>query len=76
MDKMEILERLVSLKSNALGRASNESQEDIGRKFKIKAFILEQGIEQLIMEIQNGILVESKTSQNTLVYKMVSSQAS
>ena len=77
MDKIEILERLVSIKSNAQGRASQESMEHPGSQYEMKAFILEKGIEQLIIEIQNTLLEENETAKTTLVFKRhISSQAS
>ncbi|PKM76677.1 MAG: hypothetical protein CVU90_11350 [Firmicutes bacterium HGW-Firmicutes-15] len=77
MDNIQILERLVSVKSNAHERASQESKGHPEHKHVMKAFILEKGIEQLIIEIQNSILAEYQTTNALVVYKRgVSSQAS
>lgn len=77
MDTIQILERLVSIKNNAQERARKESKEHPNSKPEMKAFILEKGIEQLIIEIQNGILAEIQTTKKIILYKInVSSQAS
>ncbi len=77
VDRIKMLERLVSIKSNAQGRASQESMEHPGSQYKMKAFILEKGIEQLIIEIQNTLLEENETAKLTLVFEgHISSQAS
>ncbi|PKM76450.1 MAG: hypothetical protein CVU90_12300 [Firmicutes bacterium HGW-Firmicutes-15] len=77
MDTIQILERLVSIKSNAKERARQEQTEHPGTNQEMKAFILEKGIEQLIIEIQNSILAECHTSKKIPFYKRdVSSQAS
>ncbi len=77
MENIQILERLVSIKSNAHERASQESKGHPERKQEMKAFILEKGIEQLIIEIQNSLLAEYQTTNTILVYKRgFSSQAS
>ncbi len=77
MDTIQILERLVSIKNNAQERARKESKEQPGPKPEMKAFILENGIEQLIIEIQNCILAECRTTKKVMFYKRnVSSQAS
>jgi len=56
---MQILDRLVSIKSNACQRASSNLKEDPGcNQYITKAATLESGINQLIMEIQNFILAE------------------
>lgn len=77
MDKMEILERLISIKNNASERARQESNANPVLYLEIKAFILQNGIEQLIMEIQNDYLAEYQTNRSSVPYRMrVSSQAS
>jgi len=77
VDTIQILERLVSIKSNAQERARKQSNEYLGAQHEMKASILENGIEQLIIEIQNSILAEYKTSKKIMFYKSnVSSQAS
>jgi len=59
MDKMQILDRLVSIRSNAYLRASEYLNENPGcNQHVIKAATLESGINQLIMEIQNHLLAE------------------
>ncbi len=77
MDTIQILERLVSIKNNAQERARKEAEQYSGPKQEMKAFILENGIEQLIIEIQNCILAEYRTDKKVTFYKRnVSSQAS
>jgi len=66
VDKLKILERLVSIKSNAQERAAQDSNRYLNNE--IKACILEHGIEQLIMEIQNTILVDYQISKTTAGY--------
>ena len=56
MDKIEMLERLVSIKNNALERSRQEAKGNPFQQLEIKAFILQNGIEQLVMEIQNSML--------------------
>lgn len=59
MNYMQILDRLVSIKSNAHQRAFAISIEKPGsNKYQSKADILESGINGLIMEIQNAILTD------------------
>jgi len=59
LDNMQILDRLVSIKSNAHQRASSNLKENPGcNQYITKAATLESGINQLIMEIQNFILAE------------------
>jgi hypothetical protein len=59
MDYMQILDRLVSIKSNAHQRAFAISLERPGlNKYQSKADTLESGINGLIMEIQNAILAD------------------
>jgi hypothetical protein len=77
MDKIEMLERLISIRNNASERAALEARGNPILQQEIKAFILQSGIEQLIIEIQNTILAEYRTDTSSLVYKIrVSSQAS
>jgi len=77
MDTIILLERLVSIKNNAQERASRESMGDPIRQCEMKAFMLQYGIEQLIMEIQNTMLAEYYSANTALAYKKrVSSQAS
>jgi len=77
MDKIKMLERLVSIKSNAQERASQESKGNPVLQQEMRAFFLQNGIEQLIMEIQNTIFTECQTVRTTAVYKMhISSHAS
>jgi hypothetical protein len=63
---MQILDRLVSIKSNAYQRTSANLKENPGcNQYITKASTLESGINQLIMEIQNYILAEQiMRSQN------------
>ena len=59
MDYMQILDRLVSIKSNAHRRAFVNSIENPGcNQYHTKADTLESGINGLIMEIQNTMLAE------------------
>lgn len=59
MDNMQILDRLVSIKSNAYQRASMNLKEHPGcNPYITQATTLESGINQLIIEIQNYILAE------------------
>ncbi len=60
MDNMEMLDRLISIKNNALARASRESKGNPVLRQEIKAYILQNGIEQLIIEVQNTLIVENK----------------
>ena len=76
MDNIKILERLVSIKSNAHERASQESKGHPERKHEMNAFILEKGIEQLIIEIQNSIFAEYQTTNAIVVHeRYISSRA-
>lgn len=64
MDRYVILQRLVSIRNNAQVRVSRESKMlQSSNEYELKAFILEKGIEQLIMEIQNTILADSMLMQ-------------
>lgn len=57
MNNMQILDRLVSIKSNADQRAStNLTENPACNHYHIKADTLESGINGLIMEIQNAML--------------------
>ncbi|MEA4926124.1 MAG: hypothetical protein VB084_12545 [Syntrophomonadaceae bacterium] len=57
MNYMQILDRLVSIKSNAHQRAFAISMENPGsNRYQSQADTLESGINGLIMEIQNAIL--------------------
>jgi|GEM_PF-4952394 hypothetical protein len=56
MEESIILERLVSIKSNAEKRALQESKDHIENRYYMKAFLLEKGIDGLIIEVQNVIL--------------------
>ncbi len=62
MDKIEMLGRLVSIKNNALERARQEGKGNPYRQLEIKAFILQHGIEQLMIEIQNTLSSSYRTS--------------
>lgn len=66
MDKILIIERLFSIRNTARERARREAMEY--SEPEIKAFILEKGIQQLIIEIQNGILVECHTNEKSCLY--------
>ncbi|HWP97493.1 MAG TPA: hypothetical protein VN426_11665 [Syntrophomonadaceae bacterium] len=69
MDRMEILCRLISLKNNALQRASENSLINEGaEQDKVKGMILERGIKQLIMEIQNAIFAVEQEEYRSLDY--------
>ncbi len=77
MDKIEMLERLISIRNNANARASQESKGNPILQQEIRAFILQNGIEQLIIEIQNTVLAEYHTNRSSITYKIrISSQAS
>jgi len=77
MDKIEMLERLISIRNNANARASQESKGNPVLHQEIRAFILQNGIEQLIIEIQNNVLAEYHTDRSSITYKIrMSSQAS
>jgi hypothetical protein len=59
MNYMQILDRLVSIKSNAHQRAFINLMENPGcNEYHTKADTLESGINGLIMEIQNMMLAE------------------
>ncbi|MGI5920636.1 MAG: hypothetical protein ACOX6I_02765 [Syntrophomonadaceae bacterium] len=65
MNKMDILSRLVSIKSNANGKAYTGARSNRSIDcYKIKASSLESGINQLIMELQNAILADFRVSDN------------
>jgi hypothetical protein len=77
IEAIHVLERLVSIKSNAQARAMLEAKKRDGYQHEMKAFILENGIEQLIIEIQNSILADYRTDKRIVFYKRsISSQAS
>lgn len=77
VDKIEMLERLISIKNNANERANQESKGNPVLHQEIKAFILQCGIEQLIIEIQNTLLADYKNDRSSVIYKVrISSQAS
>lgn len=63
MDTNEVLKRLVSIKGNAQARAGREMVKHFEDQYAIKAFLLERGIEQLIMEIQTSFLAEYQSNQ-------------
>jgi len=59
MNYMQILDRLVSIKSNADQRAFlNLMENPACNQYHTKAVTLESGINGLIMEIQNAMLAE------------------
>jgi hypothetical protein len=63
---MDILSRLVSIKSNAYGRAYAEIHENQSSIFyKVIASNLESGINQLIMEIQNSLLADCQSGNTS-----------
>ncbi|MEN6391561.1 MAG: hypothetical protein ABFD04_14205 [Syntrophomonas sp.] len=64
MERAYILERLVSIKSNAQHRAYLESKGNIECQNEMKAYFLETGIGILIMEIQNTILADYRTANS------------
>jgi len=66
MDKITLLERLVSIKSNAIQRADLESQGDPIREISMRAYMLQCGIEQLIIEIQNVLITEYQAAGKPL----------
>ncbi len=66
MDRIQILERLFSIRNNARERARREAMEY--SEPEMKAFILEKGIQQLIIEIQNGILTEYYINEKSSIY--------
>jgi hypothetical protein len=77
MDNIETLERLISIKNNANTRASQESQGNPLLHHEILASILLNGIEQLMIEIQNTILAEHQADRSSITYRIrISSQAS
>jgi len=65
VDVMEMLDRLISIKNNALARADRESKVNPVLRQEIKAYILQNGIEQLIMELQNILIVENNPAKAT-----------
>lgn len=69
MDKMEVLNRLVSIRNNADRKAWEEFKTN--ESIKIKAANLEYGINQLIMEIQNSILADNyKNKKKRKLFKI------
>ena len=65
MDKMEMLDRLISIRNNALARATRESNGNPVLRQEIKADILQNGIELLIIEIQNILIAENYAAKAT-----------
>lgn len=55
MDMLEIIYRLVGIKNNALGRAIHEASGNPLHQLEIKAYLLQSGIEQMVLEIQNSM---------------------
>jgi|GEM_PF-2472908 len=74
MNYMQILDRLVSIKSNAQQRAFLTSMENPGcNQYHTQADTLESGINGLIMEIQNTMLAEQllqNQHENQFVQKL------
>lgn len=66
MDKIAILERLISLKNNADARAHLESRRNPLQHEDIRAYILQRGIEELIISIQNTCLEELINSKELI----------
>ena len=62
LDKMTMLERLISIRINADERASLNGNYR-HNSYITKAELLENGIIQLIIEIQNSIIVEKLFSR-------------
>ena len=61
MNYMQILDRLVSIKSNAQQRAFlNLLENPACNQYRTQADTLESGINVLIMEIQNTMLAEQR----------------
>jgi len=61
MDNMQILDRLVSIKNNAQARAFTEVKENPEcNQYIVKADNFENGIKQLILEIQNIVYWNKK----------------
>ena len=74
MNYMQILDRLVSIKSNAQQRAFLNLLENPGcNQYHTQADALESGINGLIMEIQNTMLAEQllqNQHENQFVQKL------
>lgn len=58
MNNIDIVERLISIKNNALERSRREAQGNPFLQTEIREYILRNGIEQLVMEIQNSLYVQ------------------
>lgn len=70
MDKIEILERLISIKNNADERSHLEARiNPCQHEEVIRAYILQQGIEELIISIQNTCLEELMDKEELINYK-------
>ena len=61
MDRLQIIERLISIKNNSYRQPQTETANN---PYLVKAMLLEGGINQLILEIQNSILAEQHHSDN------------
>lgn len=71
MDKIDVLNRLVSIKNNAYGLAYDKVLFPESDYFKIRASGLEYGIDLLIVEIQNAILAERLLNADEYYQKAV-----
>ncbi len=64
MNNIDIVERLISIKNNALERSRQEAKGNPFLQTEIREYILRNGIEQLVMEIQNGMYVHYRMVKN------------
>lgn len=64
MDTNVILERLISIRDNARNRAAKEANGNYECYNQAKVLLLENGIDTLIIEIQNKIWTESRLEDN------------
>lgn len=68
MEKIDILERLISIRNNAETRTNLESRGNLAGN-DIKAYILQKGIEELIISIQNTCMEELTDMEEIINYK-------
>lgn len=69
MDKIDILERLISIKNNADERAHLEATRNPQQHEDIRAYILHRGIEELIISIQNTCMEELMDMEELINYE-------
>ncbi|MEN6390955.1 MAG: hypothetical protein ABFD04_11120 [Syntrophomonas sp.] len=69
MNSMQVIERLVSLRNNACNRAIEESRKNTECNiYEMRVSLLENGINQLIIEMQNNIIAEYRIKKTETAY--------